>query len=216
MKKNLFFAFLMGVVLFFNSCTGCNGSGESSLVDTITIDNPTLDAAHLTALDKQAMYLTHQDGNYRWYETQIVMKDFLDEETTGEIAELVNVFQYVTDCGNNSYDVKVYKFKHFADGTVANDSTEGFWIEDFPLVDSLVTISYDSAFALVQQVNFPKPHSRHVVLRNPIGAVEVNPQWVFGNVREQLWVDAFTGDIKNSNPVFPEEKGFKMPLGEWP
>ena len=58
--------------------------------------------------------------------------------------------------------------------------------------------------------------SRYVTLRNPIGPVAVNTQWIFGNIHEQIWVDAVTGDTKNSNPAFPEEKGFKMPLGEWP
>jgi hypothetical protein len=65
-------------------------------------------------------------------------------------------------------------------------------------------------------VNFPKPHSKHVTLRNPIGPVAINTQWIFGNVHEQIWVDAVTGECANSNPAFPETKGFKMPLGEWP
>jgi len=62
-------------------------------------------------------------------------------------------------------------------------------------------------------VNFPKPHSRYVTLRNPIGPVAINTQWIFGNVREQLWCDAVTGEIRNSNPAFPN---LNTPLGEWP
>ena len=68
----------------------------------------------------------------------------------------------------------------------------------------------------MMQANAPKPHSKNAILRNPIGPIAINAQWVFGNVREQLWCDAVTGEIRNSNPAFPKEKGFKMPLGEWP
>jgi hypothetical protein len=68
----------------------------------------------------------------------------------------------------------------------------------------------------MMSVNFPKPHSKHVTLRNPVGPAAVNAQWIFGNIKEQIWIDAVTGEAKKSNPAFPEEKGFKMPLGEWP
>ena len=53
-------------------------------------------------------------------------------------------------------------------------------------------------------------------LGNPIGPVTINAQYIFGNLESQIWVDAVTGDVKNSNPAFPDSLGFKMPLGEWP
>ena len=209
----------MGLILLLGSCTGCKKEApvEPNLIDTITIvETPALDVVHLTALDRQTMFAIHQDGNYRWYETDILMKNFLDEETNGEVEEMVNVFQYIIDYEDNSYDTKVYKFQHFANGVYAEDSIAGFWYGDFPLEDSLIKISYDSAFALVQEVNLPKPHSRYAVLRNPVGPKACNPQWIFGNKKKQIWVDATTGEIRQSSPAFPEGEGFKMPLGEWP
>ena len=85
-----------------------------------------------------------------------------------------------------------------------------------PLNDEVIKLTYEEAYDRIMQTNSPKPHSKHVTLRNPIGPIAINTQWIFGNIHEQLWVDAVTGDVKNSNPAFPEEKGFKMPLGEWP
>ena len=79
-----------------------------------------------------------------------------------------------------------------------------------------IKVNYKDAFEKMLEVNLPKPHSKNIVLRNPIGPVGINAQWIFGNIHEQIWVDAVTGKCKNSNPAYPEEKGFKMPLGEWP
>lgn len=210
MKKVTKFAIVVVIILLmffigliFGSCDGCTKKTEAPLADV------TLVVEDLVKADNA--YMTGR--NYRWYETCVLMNDYLDEETDGSIKEVVNVFQVLEEA-ESGFDTKVFKFQHFTDGSTVNDSVHGFWIEDFPLVDSLIAIPYDSAFTLVQQVNFPKPHSRNAVLRNPIGPIPVNPQWVFGNITEQLWVDALTGDIKMSNPAFPD--GFKMPLGEWP
>ena len=209
MKKTFIFALLMGVIASFCACDGCGKKeGNVEVGDSVApfvVEN-------IISTDKQAMFVNH-GGDYRWFETMVLFNDFLDEETDGSIAEVVNVFQAVV--GNDSCaDVKVFKFQHLADGTFAADSVNGFWIEDLPIVDSLAIIPFDSAYTLIQQVNYPKPHSKHACLRTPLGPIPVNPQWVFGNTQSQLWVDAVTGEVKPTNPAFPD--GFKMPLGEWP
>lgn len=153
--------------------------------------------------------------DYRWWETQIHLQEFLDSDSVTSTPEyVINVFQSIVERGNG-YDTKVWRFKHYPD-TLIIDSVDGFWIEDFPLNEEVIKLNYEAAFERMLESNFPKPHSKNVILRNPIGPVGVNAQWIFGNISEQLWVDAVTGDASNSNPAFPEEKGFKMPLGEWP
>lgn len=156
---------------------------------------------NIISIDKEAMQLINKD--YRWYETMILLNNYLDAENDGSVAEIVNVFQAIKNYNEKSFDTKVYKFQHFADGTYAVDSIDGFWIEDFPLTDTVKMISFKDAFELTNQVNLPKPHSRHVCLRNPIGPKGCNPQWVFGNIESQIWIDAITGEAKNSNPAFP-------------
>ena len=209
MKKVIFMA-LMSLVLF-GSCTKCNT--KENIKETSELQTAQLKVANTISTDKEFMFLNYGD-NYRWYETCVLMKDFLDEDTDGSIEEVVNVFQAIKDYGQ-TFDTEVVKVQHFANGESACDSVHGFWIEDSPLNDSLEYkyISYEEAFELVMKVNLPKPHTRNAILRNPIGPKAVNPQWVFGNISEQLWVDAITGDIKTSNPAF---EGFNMPLGEWP
>ena len=219
MKKFLGFLMLMCMTLIMVSCNGCSqpqdkSSVDSALVDTISIKNA-IDVDHAIATDRQAMYMKFKD-NYRWYETCIRLPYFLDSDSvTSDPEILVNVFQSIEEFDNGA-DTYVWKFQHFPDGTVNVDSIHGFWIEDCPLNDEAIKLNYNAAFERMLEVNLPKPHSKNVILRNPIGPVGVNAQWVFGNISEQIWVDAVTGDAKSSNPAFPEEKGFKMPLGEWP
>ena len=199
----------------FMSCTGCNSSKKDIKLQDSVVATAVLDVEHSIALDRQTMYVNYKD-NYRWYETEILLPEFMDSDSATSNPEMiVNVLQSIVEEGNGA-DVWVHKFQHFKDGTVVHDSIQGFWIENYALNDEVIKLKYTEAWDKMMSVNFPKPHSRYVTLRNPIGPVAVNTQWIFGNIHEQIWIDAVTGDAKNSNPAFPEGKGFKMPLGEWP
>ena len=211
---------LFSLVLGFSSCTGCNGAAqEETTKDTTEVvvkdSIVALNVENAISLDRQAMYLK-SGGDYRWFETEILLPEFMDSENAkSDPVMIVNIFQKVIERGNG-FDTWVYKYQHFNDGTVLTDSVQGFWVENMPLEDTVIKLKYTEAWDKIMAVNFPKPHSKHVTLRNPIGPVAVNTQWIFGNIKEQIWVDAVTGECTNSNPAFPETKGFKMPLGEWP
>jgi len=217
-----FISALFCLVLGFSSCTGCKGEAQKKAVDTTSVvlkDSVativTLNVEQAISLDRQAMYLSH-GGDYRWYETDILLPEFMDaDDAISDPVMIVNVFQTVVEKGNG-FDTWVYKYQHFNDGTVLTDSVQGFWVENWPMEDKAIKLKYTEAWDKMMAVNFPKIHSKHVTLRNPIGPVAVNTQWIFGNIKEQIWVDAVTGECTNSNPAFPAAKGFKMPLGEWP
>ena len=163
--------------------------------------------------DRQDVYLNHGE-EYRWYETGVQLKNFLDEENDGTIDMIVNVFQVIEEIDSTSFDTFVFKYQHTLEGTTT-DSIHGFWIEDYPLNEEVIKVSFKEAFEKIQEVNLPKPHTRQVVLRKQVGPVDANPQWIFGNLHSQIYVDAVTGEVTDENPSF-KEKGFKMPLGEWP
>ena len=199
----------------FMSCTGCNSSKEDIKLQDSVVATTVLDVEHSIALDRQTMYVNYKD-NYRWYETEILLPEFMDSDSATSNPEMiVNVLQSIVEEGNGA-DVWVHKFQHFKNGEIVHDSIQGFWIENYALNDEVIKLKYTEAWDRMMQTNFPKPHSRYVTLRNPIGPVAINTQWIFGNIHEQIWIDAITGDAKNSNPAFPKEKGFEMPLGEWP
>lgn len=223
MKKISLFmvALLFSMMFSFVSCNKCSAPQDVTVEDTVEVvaeqEVTALNVEHLIAMDRQAMY-NKAGADYRWYETCIQLNDFLDEENDGSLYEVVNVFQAVVNRGQG-YDTKVYKFQHFANGVYAEDSIPGFWIEDFPMNDDAVQITYQEAYDNLMAVNMPKPHSRYVTLRKQIGPVAANPQYIFGNLRETVFVDAVTGEVFDYNPAFgkPEDgEGFKMPLGEWP
>ena len=215
MKKGFILTLLIGLVMSFMSCTGCNSSKEDIKLQDSVVATAVLDVEHSIALDRQTMYVNYKD-NYRWYETEILLPEFMDSDSATSNPEMiVNVLQSIVEEGNGA-DVWVHKFQHFKNGEIVHDSIQGFWIENYALNDEVIKFKYTEAWDRMMQANFPKPHSKHVTLRNPIGPVAINTQWIFGNIKEQIWVDAVTGECTNSNPAFPEAKGFKMPLGEWP
>ena len=181
-------------------------------------ETPTLTANEIVventiSTDREAMFLKVGD-NYRWYETCIKLNDWLDEECDGSFEMVVNVFQAIVDVDDHSADTYVYKFQHTTDG-VNTESIHGFWVEDCPLNEEAIVVTYEDAFEKVMAVNLPKPHTHNVVLRKMVGPVDANPQWIFGNLSEQIYVDAVTGEVSDENPAF-KGYGFKMPLGEWP
>lgn len=186
MKKN-FIILLLVSLMTFCSCERCNKPLEPAM----TIEN-------VIKLDKDVM-VSKDKESFIWLETLVRLESYLDEENDGSYDEVVNVFQTI-----NNGEPMVYKFQHFKDGTNTADSIIGFWIEDHPLLDSLLNVPYDSAFVLMSKANLPKPHSKNAILRNPIGPKLCNPQWVFGNIDTQIWVDATDGNISKSNPAFPE------------
>lgn len=175
--------------------------------EAVTVEN-------LISLDRQAMYVAH-GGDYRWYETGIQLKNWLDEENDGTVDMVVNVFQVIEEYDSTSFDTFVYKYQHFSDGSVNEEGIHGFWVEDYPLNDEVIKVSFKEAFEKIQEVNYPKPHTRQVVLRKQVGPVDANPQWIFGNLHSQLYVDAVTGEVTDKNPAF---RGLNLgtPLGEWP
>ena len=208
--------FLFSLVLGFSSCNGCQSTPQEEPAQETTevVAKAELVVENLVSMDRQDMFNNYAK-DYRWFETCIVLKDFLDsEDCDGTVEGVSNIFQAVVEKDNGA-DVFVVMYTHTAD-TSAVQKVNSFWVEDLPMENEAIKLTFKQAFERVMQTNAPKPHSQHVVLRKELGPVATNPQYIFGNQRAQLYVDAVTGEVKTSNPVFPEEKGFKMPLGEWP
>ena len=214
--KKIIFVIAAIAALALTACSGCGSKkAESGVNDSakVAAQAGNLDVDHVIATDRQAMFAKHGSGDYRWYETQITFKDYLDEEGSDEVEEIVNVFQVIDQHGKSA-DVTVWFFTHTPDTTIVT-SNAGFWLEDLPLNDEAIKIGFAKAYERVMAVNYPKPHSRHCVLRKEVGPKDANPQYIFGNIKAQLYVDAVTGDVTDKSPSF-NAGGFGKPLGEWP
>jgi hypothetical protein len=197
--KKLIFAFSFVACLFMMSCS-CEKNKPVN--NTETTDSAALVVENVTGMDRQKMF---QDfgKDYRWFETCIVLKDYLDsEETDGTVTGISNIFQVVVEKDNGA-DVRVVMFTHVGDSTQV-DVANSFWVEDFPMNEDAIKLTFKDAYDRVMAANAPKPHSRQVVLRKEVGPNSINPQYIFGNSQAQLYVDAVTGDVKTKNPAFPD------------
>lgn len=215
MKKILFSLLAMFMMCFAISLVSCNGCGNKPAAE----DEPELNPAitelvveNVVSTDREYMFMNY-GGDYRWFETCVVLQNFLDEECDGTVAGISNVFQVVEEKDKGA-DTFVVLAAHTPD-TTAYEVKHGFWVEDFPLNEEEIKVTFAQAFEKLNQVNLPKPHSKQCVLRKEVGPKECNPQYIFGNVHAQIYVDAVTGDVSDTNPAFGDIKLAK-PLGEWP
>ena len=200
MKKVLFT--LMAAIAILAGVSSCKCTSDKQETAEPAVEQAELVVENLISTDRQSMYTKH-GGDYRWFETGVVLKDFLDEENDGSIEMVVNVFQVVEHLDSTSFDTFVYKYQHTLEEN-AEDSVHGFWVEDYPLNDEEITVTFRQAYEHLMETNLPKPHSRQVVLRKEIGPVDANPQYIFGNSQAQIYVDAVTGEVRNYNPAFPK------------
>lgn len=202
MKK---FLFLFSLVFMLASCACQHKKVEPvPQVDSITVDK-------VIKADLDSMTAKYGDKDFRWYESLILLEDFMDSDADMKVAELVNIYQVVDYEGG---DTHVYKIQHLPGKEAVIDSVAGFWIEDCIMQYDSLKLTYNDACEVFNKVNLPRPHSKHICLRTPLGPLGCNAQWVFGNIERQVWIDAETGEARSSNPAFPED--LEKPLGEWP
>lgn len=228
MKKFLILAAVAAATMvLFSACEKEKKNAAPATETATTTDNKTavtatnvkaaaLNVEHVVATDKQTMY-TQFNKDYRYFETQITLKNFMDgENASAEVAEINNVFQVVDVAEDQkSADVHVVMINHAGDKTETT-VIRSFWMEDYPLNDEAIKVTFEQAFDKMMKANIVKPHSRKCTLRKEVGPKEANPQWIFGNSRAQVYVDAVTGDVSAINPVFGQAIKLGAPLGEWP
>ena len=186
MKKVFLFIMMACLAVGFSACKKHKTLKQTEIV-----------AERMISADREMMFMQYAP-EYVWYETQVVYKHYLDTDSTStEIENLENVFQFLKD-GDPRVVISEYT-------TTTHDVAvkNSFWIEDFP-IDS-VKLTFNEAYEQLMKTNYPKPHSRNVVLRKPIGALPCNAQYIFGNIDDVLFVDAITGEVTNFNPAFSKE-----------
>lgn len=205
MKKILYFCVTLVCTLSF--LTSCNSCSKEPVVpeeknDTTVVNDSSINMENIVSADREYMFLNF-GKDYFWYETSIILKDFLDsEDCDGSIEKITNVFQSVDGEEGRGFVTRVILVSHSPEGTDTIDIKDGFWIEDYDMSESEVTVTYEEAFQRLQEANVPKPHSRNCVLREQVGPKKANPQYIFGNIHDQVYVDAATGAVSKINPAF--------------
>lgn len=204
MKNFLMIIVSVLITLGLCSCSKCSRQVEPTDEETvITVDE--LNVENIISMDREDMFLNYANEdttNYSWFETCIVLSDFIDEEGDYKVESIANVFQILNN-KEDGMDTHVILFAHNTT-TSAVDVKHGFWVGDFEINNEEITITFEQALEKVMESNFVKPHSKQVVLRKEVGPKPCNAQYIFGNVKSQLYVDAITGDVTDVNPAFAE------------
>lgn len=176
MKKFFFVTMAIALLLGATSC-----KKQQTVEQTITSDYT---------------YMSEHHPDFVWYESQITLADYLDNSSSTAFKYVDNVFQYFEDGQPH-----VIIFTHTGskvDSTKHND----IWIEDCAMKPADIAINYRQAYEQMMKSNYPKPHSRQCTLREEVGPYPSNPQYIFGNIDSQLYVDAKTGRVSNASPAF--------------
>lgn len=209
MRKFLWMFVVVLMAVTMSSCNSCKKEKDNKSEDVKT----PLIVENVYNTDRQQMFTTY-GKNYNWFECCILLKDYMDsEECDGSVVGISNVFQVVTEIDSTSADVHVILYST-TEEVKEIDEKHGLWVGDFPLNDYTFNVTYMQAYEKMMNANCPKPHSRHCVLRRELGPMpNVNPQYIFGNDKMQVYVDAMTGEVRTKNPAYPED--FEPELGAW-
>ena len=195
MKKLI--VFLMGIMLMLG-VSSCRCTKD---------EEPVVEFAEASiAADRAKMDENFE--TYKWFETRAEYDNFFDADTTLTLNRAESLFQVSIE---DSLGVKptVYKFVHElgAEGDVEPEVVDGFVLDDKPLNDEQITLTFSEALERLFEANLPKPHSTKVVLRKVLGPKPgVNAYYIFGNTEEQVFVDAVTGDVTDKNPFYEAEE----------
>ena len=192
------FTAIFTIIATMTTITSCKCSSDKQDEEVVPAE---LNVENLISADKEAMFVNY-GSDYRWLETTVVYDNYLDADTVLSVAVVTNIFEAI-DEKEEGYDAFVWQFTHTSDN---NDVqyVHDFYVGNFPLLENEVILTFDEAFDNLMKSNIVKPHSHYVVLRKEVGPVAANPQYIFGNVHEQVYVDAKSGNVSAYNPVFPK------------
>lgn len=188
MKKIIFSALLAVAGFVFTSCSSCQSKQGNEEKAEFVVEN-------VISVDREAMYNTY-GGDYIWFTTIISLEEYLDEECTGAIDSLYNVFEIIKD-GQPEVIFSVHK-KDISYLNIVQD----FWVEDCRLNNEPIKVTFKEAFDALMATDCIKSHSKCCVLRKPLGPKTCNAQWVFGSMDSPIWVDAVTKEVRDYDPSF--------------
>jgi hypothetical protein len=161
-----------------------------------TKEHPTVE----TYIESDMEYMDENYGEvYVWYETEVIYNNFLDEENDGSIESVKSVFQHEKVVDSGAY-VKVVTITHCGE-LMDVEAVDGWYAECYNMRGKELPITFKDAYDAIMAVNLPKPHTRCCVLRDQVGPVAANPQYIYGV--GLLFVDAVSGEVSEINPVFP-------------
>lgn len=212
MKKIIFLGVLAVITLVgLTSCKSCKSNNNEQKNDDSdaevyhdydgVVQDFTAGVANIQALHHQTMYQVLGVKNFEWRNSKVVFNDTITSENIDDlhITDVNDVFYY--------WDEKTGPWVQFINTNVKAGlqiewPINDVWIEDRDLNKSEIKLSAEQALQRLKEVNCPIPPAKGMILRLPLGPVACNPQWVIGDVYNVLFIDATTGEVRDSDPAF--------------
>lgn len=190
MKKLLFL--MMAVIAI--SLTSCH-KGEKS-------DPVVPRSGSQLIIDSLTAHVDSVNADYLYFETSFELVKTVDSLDSFSLSSVQSIYQ-VVDTTSMTPTVFVANYS-FDSASVSWKVLEGaFWTEDVDLRSKDVKISAETAFSILLKSNVAKPHSRFIVLRCPLGPVNCDAQYIFGNTDSGIvYVNARTGKVSTTDPAF--------------
>lgn len=205
MKKKILLGLLLAIVsIVATGCSSCQSENKTQGDDVKVL---ALTPERCISNDREAIFLrTPKDYTLLWMQTGITLTAFLTDESIQDatVMEVTNGFQtqWPEGAGINT------KVTLITTNTMATDSLvmQTFYLDNKPLNDKQITLTFKDAIGKALQANCPKPQTRICVLRCPVGPVGVeDAYYMFGNEdldTPMIFVNARTGDVTTENPAF--------------
>lgn len=155
-----------------------------------------------TALTANLDSMAIVDSAYVWYESRAELTHLMNDSIgIDSLANVVNVFQhnYLSEKGDTLPEV--YFFTNTKDTTMV-ETFKDFIVGDKDMKGDTIKVTFVEAFKIMRESAYKKPESRHCVLRKEVGSKPANPQYIFGNDKAQIYVDAVTGAVSDINPAY--------------
>lgn len=211
MKKSLFLSLLLAIVsIMATGCSSCQSENKKQEIAYHDYDGIVQDftagVSHIQALHRQTMYQLAQQGKpvngYQWRNSRVIFNDTLTFDNIDDlhITDINDVFYYWDkDKGPQVQYINV----NVKRGTQIPWPINDAWIEDDDLSDQPIKLSAEEAILKLKEWNGVLPKDcNFIILRLPVGPKDCNPQWTFGDIDDVLFIDAVTGEIRDSNPAF--------------
>lgn len=142
------------------------------------------------------------DKNYRWFETEYELTTTVDSLDSATVSSIQSIYQ-VVDTLTMTPTVYVGIYNTTSKIATWQVHEGAFWTEDVDLRSKTISLTLTDAFKHLKESNCVVPTSKFVVLRCPLGPVNCDAQYIFGNEKTGLvFVNAKTGKITTTNPAF--------------
>lgn len=166
-----------------------------------------VEVENIIKTDNEQMKKGFDADEFKYYESYAIFDKFFDSDSSNWISEMCVVFKVLDNEKKvESKDTRVIIFAH-RPGSTFIDRKAGIFVENYNLCLDSIKVTFIQAYEKMLCSKLKKPRSKFCSLRRQYGEVKANPQYVFGNADEQIYVDAITGEVSNENPVFPGKKG---------